>query len=520
MPAENGTLLSMRGIRKAFPGVVALDDVSFDLRRGEVHTLVGENGAGKSTLIKVLAGVYLKDQGKIQLEGRDIEIENPHHSQRLGIYTVFQELSTVPNLSIAENMFLGKELLKNGLIDRRRQVDETERLLASFNYCLDPRRIVQDLNMAELKMISIIKMLNNDVKILILDEPTASLTDRESGILFENVRKLRDRGAGVIYISHRMEELKKIGDRVTVLRNGQYIDTLELKDVQSIDALTPLMIGKELKTKFPKVPARMGKPLLQVKGLTRKGYFYDIALEVRSGEVLGLFGLVGCGFEEIFRSVFGASSYDSGTVAMVDDGRLKPVLKDNPQSALDLKLAYIPRDRKNEGLIMPMSVRENIAISSFRKFSQNFLGLINRRKAGEEARKYKELMDIRTPTMNTLVESLSGGNQQKVVIARTLCRGGAVFLFCEPTSGIDVGTKVEIYQFMNRLTSEGAGIVLVSYELPEIMGMSDRILVVYQGRIVKELQRAEASQEEILRYAFGSGGALPAADSHPCGEDN
>ncbi len=278
----------MRGIRKAFPGVVALDDVSFDLRRGEVHTLVGENGAGKSTLIKVLAGVYLKDQGQIQLEGRDIEIENPHQAQRLGIYTVFQELSTVPNLSIAENMFLGKELRKNGLIDRRRQVEETERLLASFNYRLDPRRIVQDLNVAELKMISIIKMLNNEVKILILDEPTASLTDRESGILFDNLRKLRDRGAGVIYISHRMEELKKIGDRVTVLRNGQYIDTLELKDVHSIDALTPLMIGKELKTKFPKVPARLGKPLLQVKGLTRKGYFYDVGSGSAGGGGAGL----------------------------------------------------------------------------------------------------------------------------------------------------------------------------------------------------------------------------------------
>ncbi len=501
----------MRGIRKAFPGVVALDDVHFDLNRGEVHALVGENGAGKSTLIKLLAGVYSKDQGQILLEGREIQIEDPHQAQQHGIYTVFQELSTVPNLSIAENMFLGRELRKNGLIDRRRQVAETGRLLASFNYDMDPRRIVADLNVAELKMISIIKVLNNDIKILILDEPTASLTDRESGILFENLRKLRGRGVGVIYISHRMEELKKIGDRVTVLRNGQYIDTLQLKDVQSIDALTPLMIGKELKTKFPKVPAKVGEPLLQVKDLTRKGYFYDIGLEVRAGEVLGLFGLVGCGFEEIFRSVFGASTYESGTVAMVTDGGLKTVLKDNPRSALDLKLAYIPRDRKNEGLIMPMSVRENIALSSFRKFSQNFLGLIDRRKVGEEAGRYREMMDIRTPSMGTLVESLSGGNQQKVVIARTLCRGGAIFLFCEPTAGIDVGTKVEIYQFMNRLTAEGAGIVLVSYELPEIMGMSDRILVVYQGKIVKEFQRPEADQDQILRYAFGSGGGTAAA---------
>ena len=510
MPAENGTLLSMRGIRKAFPGVLALDDVRFDLRRGEVHALVGENGAGKSTLIKLLAGVYIKDQGSIQLEGKDIEIADPHQAQAHGIFTVFQEISTVPNLSIADNMFLGRELRKNGLIDRRRQIEETGQLLASFNYRLDPRRIVADLNIAELKMISIIKVLNNELKILILDEPTASLTDRESGILFENVRKLRERGAGVIYISHRLEELKSIGDRVTVLRNGQYIDTLQLKDVPSIDALTPLMIGKELKTKFPKAPVQVGRPLLQVKGLTRKGHFYDVDLEVRAGEVLGFFGLVGCGFEEIFRSVFGAETYESGTVAMFEGSGFKPVRKDSPQSALDLKLGYIPRDRKNEGLIMPMSVRENIAIPSFRKFSTNLLGMIDRRRLNEEVKKYKELMDIRTPGLDTLVETLSGGNQQKVVIAKTLCRGGSVFLFCEPTAGIDVGTKVEIYQFMNRLTSQGAGIVLVSYELPEIMGMSDRIMVVYQGRIVKEFQRAEASQDDILRYAFGSGDrALP-----------
>lgn len=505
MPAENGSLLSMRGIRKSFPGVLALDDVRFDLHRGEVHALIGENGAGKSTLIKLLAGVYTKDQGQIQLEGRDIEIADPHQAQAHGIWTVFQEISTVPNLSIAENMFLGRELLKNGLIDRRRQLEQTEKLLASFNYHMDPRRIVGELNVAELKMISIIKVLNNDVKILILDEPTASLTDRESGILFENIRKLRERGAGIIYISHRLEELKSIGDRVTVLRNGQYIDTLQLRDVPSIDALTPLMIGKELKSKFPKVPAPVGRPLLKVQGLTRHGHFYDVDLEVRAGEVLGLFGLVGCGFEEIFRSVFGAETYESGTVAMFDGGEFRPVLKDDPGSALDLKLGYIPRDRKNEGLIMSMSLKENIAMPSFRKFSANLLGMINRRRVSEEVRKYKELMDIRAPGLDTLVETLSGGNQQKVVIAKTLCRGGSVFLFCEPTAGIDVGTKVEIYNFMNRLTAEGAGIVLVSYELPEIMGMSDRILVVYQGRIVKEFERAEASQDEILRFAFGSG---------------
>jgi len=265
------------------------------------------------------------------------------------------------------------------------------------------------------------------------------------------------------------------------------------------------MMCMVLKSLLAKVPAPVGRPLLMVQGLTRHGHFYDVDLEVRAGEVLGLFGLVGCGFEEIFRSVFGAETYESGTVAMFDGGEFRPVLKDDPGSALDLKLGYIPRDRKNEGLIMSMSLKENIAMPSFRKFSANLLGMINRRRVSEEVRKYKELMDIRAPGLDTLVETLSGGNQQKVVIAKTLCRGGSVFLFCEPTAGIDVGTKVEIYNFMNRLTAEGAGIVLVSYELPEIMGMSDRILVVYQGRIVKEFERAEASQDEILRFAFGSG---------------
>jgi len=504
--SENGMMLAMQNVCKSFPGVVALDEVSLELRRGEVHALIGENGAGKSTLIKILAGVYTKDRGELILEGQRIEIESPHHAQRLGIYTIFQELATVENLSIAENMFLGREIVRNSLIDREQQIEETAKLLSDFGYHLDPRRIVGELNVAEQKMISIIKALNNRIRILVLDEPTASLTDRETDLLFSNIGRLREQGAGVIYISHRLKELKQVGDRVTILRNGKYIDTLELEDVASIDDLTPLMIGKEITNKYPKVPAAVGETLLRVNGLARNGYFQNVGFEARRGEVLGFFGLVGCGSEEILRSVFGAAPCDAGTVEVLDGGDFRVARRFEPRSALDLKVSYIPRDRKNEGLVMSMSVRENIALASFQKFSARFFGWIKRQAVYEEARKFIHMLGIKVADPGQHVETLSGGNQQKVVIAKALCRGGNIFLFCEPTTGIDVGTKVEIYQFFNKLTADGAAVVFVSYELPEIMGMSDRILVMYHGAIVREFGREEASEDDVLRAAFGSTG--------------
>lgn len=506
MPEKDGLLLSMQNIRKQFPGVLALDDVKFDLKHGEVHTLIGENGAGKSTLIKILAGVYFKDSGSVIIEGENTDILNPHHAQELGIYTIFQEISTVPNLTIYENLFLGREHLKTTrLIDRDRQREEARELLRGFDYERDPDLMVGNLNVGELKMISIIKALNNEhLRILILDEPTSSLTDRESEILFNNIERLKEKDVGIIYISHRLEELKKIGDRVTVLRNGMYVDTLDLDDVDHIDDLTPLMIGKDIKQKFPKKKADIGEPLLKIENLSRQGYFSDVTVEARAGEVLGFFGLVGCGFEEVFRSVFGASPYDEGKVEIKFEGEFHPVEKYRPGSALELNMSYIPRDRRFEGLVLTMSVEENIALASYKKMSDNLFGYIDRDRLHADVTKYKEMMDIKTPSLQTVVENLSGGNQQKVVLAKALCHGGNVFLFCEPTSGIDVGTKVEIYNFMNQLTEEGAAIVLVSYELPEIMGMSDRIAVMYGGKIVKIFEREEAREDEILRYAFGS----------------
>ena len=505
MASNHNALLLMKNIKKAFPGVLALDEVQFELRKGEVHALIGENGAGKSTLIKILAGVYQLDDGHVFLDDKEIHIEDPHDAQRRGIFTIFQELSTVPNLSITENMFLGREIVKKAFIDRKRQVADTKKLLKSYNYHIDPNRIVGELSVAQQKMISIIKAMNNELKILILDEPTASLADLESEILFENIRMVREQGISIIYISHRLDELKKIGDRVTVLRNGKYVDTLRLNDVKSIDDLTPLMIGKEIKNKFPKVKGTITEPLLRVHNLTRKNHFYDINFEVKSGEILGFFGLIGCGFEEVLRSVFGAHTYDSGTVEVYEDDDFRPVESYNPKSALDLKVSYIPSDRKHEGLIMPLSVKENITIASFDKFSAKGLGWIDRHKISSEANRFIDLLGIKVADPNFKVETLSGGNQQKVIIAKALCRGGNIFLFSEPTVGIDVGTKVEIYRFMNKLIARGAAIVLVSYELPEIMAMSDRIIVMYNGRIMKKFDRQEAIEDKILKYAFGEG---------------
>ncbi|MCF8068997.1 MAG: sugar ABC transporter ATP-binding protein [Desulfobacterales bacterium] len=502
--SENNMILSLNNITKTFPGVVALDDVQFELRKGEVHTLIGENGAGKSTLIKIISGAHQATSGEIIFDNEKILIKDPHHAKRLGIYTIYQEVMYIPDLSIAENMFLGSEILKNGLISHRNQIKETRKLFEKFGYSIDPEKMAKDLNVAELRMISIIKALNNDVKVLILDEPTASLTDREKDLLFKNIRLLKEKGTGIIYISHRLEELKEIGDRTTVFRNGQYIDTLELENVKGIDDLVPLMIGHEVKDKFPKIKAQIGEPLLRVKGLTRKGFFKNVSLECHAGEVLGIFGLVGCGFEDVPRSVFGAEDYETGTVEVNSGLSFKTVKKQSPKSALDKKISYIPRDRKHEGLIMNLSIKENIVMSCYHRFV-TAIGLIRRKAVREIANQYRDIMRIKAPNMSTKVENLSGGNQQKVILARSLCHGGKIFLFNEPTAGIDVGSKVEIYQAMNQLTAEGSGVVMVSYELPEIMGMSDRIIIMYNGQIVKEFNIEDASEDEILKYAFGHG---------------
>mgnify|MGYP004004806733 CR=1 FL=1 len=498
-------LLKMTHVSKSFPGVIALDDIQFDLRKGEVHALVGENGAGKSTLIKILAGVHqMNSGGEINLEQQKLNIKNPHQANKLGIFTIYQEVTYVPDISVAENLFLGSEIVENGLINHSKQVKETEKLFKAFGYPIDPKRMARDLNVAELRMVNIVKALNNDVKILILDEPTASLTDKEKDILFENIVRLKKQGTGIIYISHRTGELKELADRATVFRDGKYIDTLNMADIRGLDDLIPLMIGKEIKNKYPKVKANIGDELLKVTNLSCKNnHFQNVSLNVHSGEVLGFFGLVGCGFEEVFRSVFGVVPYDSGEIEIMHDNTFKSLKKNCPKSSLKNNIAFIPRDRKHLGLLMNLSVSENIVISSYKDFTKKIFKLINRKKVAQIATEYKQKINIKTPSINTKVETLSGGNQQKVLLARALCSKGSVFLFNQPTAGVDVGAKIEIYQFINQLTASGAGIVMVSYELPEVMGMCDRIMVMYQGKIVKEFKTEETTKDEVLKYAFG-----------------
>ncbi len=497
-------LLSMFKVTKSFPGVLALDDISFELRKGEVHALVGENGAGKSTFIKILSGAHKMDTGgSICIDKKEVEIKSPSHANQLGIYTIYQEVTFIPHMSVAENVFLGSEIIENGLINHKKQIEETSRMFEEFGYPIDPTRMAADLNVAELRMINIVKALNNDVKILILDEPTTSLTDKEKNILFKNIVRLKNNGAGVIYISHRSGELKELADRATVFRNGKYVDTVEMADIKGLDDLIPLMIGKEVQNKYPKAKAPIGHEILRINKLSRNKFFDDVSFNLHSGEVVGIFGLVGCGFEEVLGSAFGVDSYDSGEVEIFHNNKMQPLRKSSTRAALDNNIAFIPRDRKTMGLLMNLSVAENVVISSYKDFSQKIVNLINSRKVQNTADDYKKKLNIKTPSVKTIVETLSGGNQQKVLLARALCSKGEVFLFNQPTAGVDVGAKIEIYEFMNKLTKAGSGIVIVSYELQEIMGMCDRIVVMCQGRVVKTVKTEETTSDEILAYAFG-----------------
>jgi len=501
---RHAELLSMANVTKSFPGVLALDGISFDLRKGEVHALVGENGAGKSTFIKILSGAHKMDPGgRIQLNQEQVTIKNPSHANQLGIFTIHQEITFVPHMSVAENVFLGSEIVEKGLINHKKQIDKTEKMFEDFGYPIDPTRMAADLNVAELRMISIVKALNNNVKILILDEPTTSLTDKEKNILFESILRLKKNGTGIIYISHRSGELKELADRATVFRNGKYVDTVDMAGIRGLDDLIPLMIGKEVENKYPKVPAAIGHEILRVNNLSRKKFFKDVSINLHSGEIVGVFGLVGCGFEEVFSSVFGVESYDSGEVEICHNNKKQRLKKFSTRAALKSNIAFIPRDRKTMGLLMNLSVAENIVISSYKEFSKRFINLIKSKNVKTVADDYKVKLNIKTPSVKTRVETLSGGNQQKVLLARALCSKGEVFLFNQPTAGVDVGAKIEIYEFMNKLTQAGAGIIIVSYELQEIMGMCDRIVVMSQGKVMKTVATAETTSDEILAYAFG-----------------
>ncbi len=487
-------ILELQGISKRFPGVQALDKVDFNVRSGEVHALVGENGAGKSTLIKIVAGVYQQDEGQIIYQKQPVRIENPGHAWELGIATIYQEASLYPDLSVLENMYMGRQPTRGFFIDWRTMQATAEEIFRSMEVEMDVQTRVGELSAAEHQMVEIAKALSQDAHVLIMDEPTSSLARKDIKALFQIVDRLRQRGVAVIYISHRLEEVFELADRVTVLRDGKYIGTEVASEVTNQQLIT-MMVGRTLDTLFPKTEVRIGEPVMQVEGLSRRGGFQDINLEVHRGEIVGLAGLVGSGRTELARSIFGIDPADEGQIKL--NGQ--PVAIKNPWQALSLGVAYLPEDRQRQGIILALNVRENISLAILEKLCH--LGVISFREEMSLAGDFVDKLHIRTPSLGQRVANLSGGNQQKVVVAKWLASQPKVLIVDEPTRGIDVGAKAEIHRLMSDLAGQGIGILMISSELPEILGMSDRILVMNRGRIMGELDRSEATQERIISLA-------------------
>ena len=492
------TLLELRGISKRFPGVIALNDVNLEVHAGEVHALLGENGAGKSTLIKTIAGVYRPDDGDIRVDGKTALIRSPHDAQALGISTIFQEFTLAPDMTVAENIFLGREPLRFAplaIVDRRALIRHTRDVLASLDLQIEPAAKVKHLGVAQQQMVEIAKALSLDARLIIMDEPTATLTAHEIERLFEAIDRLKRRGVAVIYVSHRLDEVKAICDRATILRDGAYIATVPVAST-TIDEMIRLMVGRDLQDKFPKIAVEPREELLRVEGFTRKGVLHDVSFSVRRGEIVGIAGLVGSKRTETARAIFGADPIDGGRILL----RGRPVKVRTPADAIASGIALIPEDRKRQGIFALLSVRENVVLSALERFSR--MGLLSLRRERQRAQQFISSLRVATPDLEKRARDLSGGNQQKVVIAKWLNTDAEVFLFDEPTRGIDVGGKIEVYRLMGELLSRGAAIVMISSELPEILGLSDRILVMREGRICGEFTRAEATEEKILNCAL------------------
>jgi ribose transport system ATP-binding protein len=494
-------LLEMRAISKRFPGVTALDGVDFELERGEVHVILGENGAGKSTLIKMLSGAYQPDEGEILFEGVPVRIPSAAVAQSLGISTIYQEFNLVPQLTVAENVFLGRQPRRLGIVDRRRMREEARRLLERIKVRVDPDTRVSALGVAQRQMVEIAKALSLEARVLIMDEPTASLSGQEVQRLFEIVRGLEQEEVGVIFISHHLEEVTEIGDRVTVLRDGKLVGQVPATTDHS--ELVRMMVGRSIEDQFPRRPPEIGDVLLEVWDLSREGVLEDVSLRVRAGEVVGIAGIVGAGRTELARAIFGVDPVDSGEV-WVEGRRME---RFDPREAKNRGIGFITEDRQGQGIVPPLSVAENLVLASLEETTS--VGLVNRREQRSRAQKMIEELNIRTPGPEQEVRYLSGGNQQKTVIGKWLLADSRVLIMDEPTRGIDVGAKVEIYELMNELTEQGAGILMISSDLPEVLGMSDRILVMAGGRITGELSGEEATQERVMTLATqGSEAAL------------
>ncbi|HCV44451.1 MAG TPA: D-xylose ABC transporter ATP-binding protein [Bacteroidetes bacterium] len=494
---ETPPLLCMCNIRKQYPGVLALDDVSFELRSGEVHCLIGENGAGKSTLIKILSGAVQKNSGEIVVDGKSVGLYSPAEVQRLGIGIIHQEFKLVPELSVAENILLGNEPQKKGLpfIDVDRMHSIARASLSQLGEEIDTRAPISSLSIAERQLVEIAKALSKNIRILAMDEPSAALTDKELENLFKVIRRLKTEGVGIIYISHRLEEIFEIGDQVTILRDGRCIHTCPINEIDR-PGLIRHMVGRELEKEFPTAELERGKEILRIRNLSA-GMLRDINLTLHRGEVLGLAGLVGAGRTELARVVFGADPKDSGEIFLDQ----KPIHPRSPREAIDLGIGLLTEDRNKYGLVMQMNVRENISLSNLHDVVRG--PFVNRAKENEVARQFSDNLRIKTPSIEQEVEVLSGGNRQKVVLARWLFTESKVLIFDEPTAGIDVGVKLEIYNLINNLAQKGIGVLVISSELSELLGMCTRIAVMHEGRIVGVLDRNEATQEKVMTLATG-----------------
>ena len=495
------TILQMKNIEKGFSGVSVLKKAGIEVAKGEVQILLGENGAGKSTLMKILAGAYTKDAGEIIYKGKPVEINSPKDAEKLGISIIYQEFNLVPYLSVAENMFLGKEPMSKipGKIDFEKMYTKSKEMLDRLDVEIDPKTIVADLGIAQQQMVEIAKALSVNADVIIMDEPTAALTEMEISSLFEIIHKIKSEGVSIIYISHRLEEFSIIGDRVTVMRDGETVGMVNMKET-TIDHLIKLMVGREIGNKFPKVEAKKEEVLLEVKNLNRKGVFKDINFSLRKGEILGISGLMGAGRTEVMRGIFGIDPIDSGEIFIND----KKVTIKTEKDAINHGIGFVTENRRDEGLVLSMDVKENITLGTLNKFLDSPVKL-NLKSEVDTTNSYIEKLKIKTAGYQQKTGTLSGGNQQKIVIAKWLLADSKILIVDEPTRGIDVGAKLEIYNIMNELVKSGVGIIMISSELPEVLGMSDRILVMCRGEITGELSREEADQEKIMYYATGGG---------------
>lgn len=493
-------ILKMQGITKLFPGVRALSRVDLELRKGEVHAVIGENGAGKSTLMKVLLGIHRPEEGTITYKGKEIQFKSPLDALGQGIAMIHQEINLVPTMDVAENIWLGREnqTMKHGLINKENCVRKTAEIFKELGIDLDPRALVKDLSVANMQMVELARAASYNADVIIMDEPTSALAKEEVETLYRIVRDLKKAGKSILFISHKLEEIFELCDRVSIYRDGHYISTRNCNDL-TMDELVTMIVGREVTEQFPKLPAKIGDVVLEVKNFNRLGVFQDVNFTLRRGEILGICGLVGAGRTEIMRALFGADPKDSGQVFI--DG--KEVAIHNTQDALKAGIGMLTEDRMRSGSIYTMSVKGNTTIAAFHNFCSK-LGIINSKKENESFEESRHTLEVKCSSENQLIKDLSGGNQQKVLIGRWLMINPKVLIVDEPTRGIDVGTKSEIHRIISQLACQGMAVIMISSEMAEVLGMADRVLVVRHGRIVHECDRKDATQESLITYAFGA----------------